>query len=304
MVVIHSQYREAGHVEVNAELCNQCGQCVTICPSGVLEVSPMGLPAPTGDSAFDCIACGHCMMVCPEGAIAVTGRGISPDDLVTLPPKEERASADALAALMAARRSVRRFKSVDVEPELLERIVEMASSAPMGIPPWDIGCVVVRGQAKVQELAGEVIDGYRGFLKLFRPWVIRLMGLIYGRTAYEQFSHFIRPLAEEYVSHYDAGKDALFYRAPAVLIFHNSPYSEATDAMVACTYAMLAAESLGLGSTMIGGAAPIMQRNKPLCRRLGIPEGNKPSIALIVGHPVYPFKKAVRRRFSHLETVE
>ena len=304
MVVIHSQYREAGHVEVDAELCNQCGQCVTICPSGVLEPSPMGLPAPTGESRFDCIACGHCMMVCPEGAIMVTGRGISPDDVVPLPPKEERASADALAALLASRRSVRRFRGMDVDPELLERIVEMASSAPMGIPPWDVGCVVVRGQAKVQELAGELIDGYRKLLKIFRPWVIGLMRVFGGRVAYDQFRHFIRPLAEEYVSNYDAGKDALFYGAPAVLIFHNSPYSEPTDAMVACTYAMLAAESLGLGSTMIGGAAPIMQRNKRLCRRLGIPEGSKPSIALIVGHPVYPFKKAVRRHFSHLGTVE
>ncbi len=73
--------------------------------------------------------------------------------------------------------------------------------------------------------------------------------------------------------------------------------------MIACTYAMLAAESLELGTTMIGGAPPILQRNRALCQQLGIPVGNKPSICLIVGHSVSPFKRAVRRHFARVDTV-
>jgi nitroreductase len=75
------------------------------------------------------------------------------------------------------------------------------------------------------------------------------------------------------------------------------------DAGIACTYAMLAAESLGLGSTIIGGAPPILQRNRALCRRLGIPDSNTPSIALILGHPAVRFQKTIRRRFAHLNTI-
>ncbi len=63
---------------------------------------------------------------------------------------------------------------------------------------------------------------------------------------------------------------------------------------------MLAAESLGLGTTMIGSAAPVIQRNKALSRRLGVPEGNTPAIALIVGHPAARFRRAIRRRFPHV----
>jgi hypothetical protein len=66
---------------------------------------------------------------------------------------------------------------------------------------------------------------------------------------------------------------------------------------------MLAAESLGLGSTMIGGAAPILQRNKSLCLKPGIPRGSTPEIALILGHPDVTFQRAVRRRFSSAEIV-
>jgi hypothetical protein len=66
---------------------------------------------------------------------------------------------------------------------------------------------------------------------------------------------------------------------------------------------MLAAESLGLGSTIIGGAPPILQRQTALCRRLGIPPGHTPAIALIVGHPATHFRNAIRRRFVHVGSI-
>jgi nitroreductase len=94
------------------------------------------------------------------------------------------------------------------------------------------------------------------------------------------------------------GRDLLFYDAPAVLLFHHSPYVDASEAMIACTYAMLAAESLGLGTTMIGAAAPIIMRKRELCQQLGIPDGNKPAIALILGYPAVHFRRGVIRRFA------
>ena len=294
MPVMHSVYREAGEVRIDRETCNQCGACARICPAEVLR-SDNGSVQIHQDSAFGCIACGHCMMVCPEGAVTVTGRGVSPEDLVDLPPKEERASADQLAGLMLSRRSVRRFSDREVDAADLKRIVDMASTAPMGIPPWDIGCVTTRGREQVQRLAGEVIKGYEGFLKIF--WLFKIMGLFWGKAQREMFTHFLRPLAETYVRGHREGHDHLFYDAPAVLTFHHSPYAETVDATIACTYAMLAAESLGLGTTIIGGAPPIMQRNKALCERLGIPAGHKPSICLIVGHPATHFRRGIRRRF-------
>ncbi len=302
MPVMHSRYREAGMVEIDAQGCVKCGKCVEICTIDVLTMTD-GRVTVRDDSAFGCVSCGHCMMVCPKGCITVTGRGVSPEDLLPLPPPEKRATADSLAALMLSRRSVRRFSDREVAAADIERIIEMAASAPMGIPPWDVGCVTVQGREKVRELAAEIIKGYEGFLKIFRPWLLSMMRPFAGKASYEQFRYFIRPLAELYVGSYRKGRDVLFYDAPAVMIFHHSPYVEVVDVTIACTYAMLAAESLGLGSTMIGGAPPILQRNKALCRKLGIPSGNKPAMTLILGHPDVKFQRAVRRRFSSVQTV-
>ena len=92
-------------------------------------------------------------------------------------------------------------------------------------------------------------------------------------------------------------RDMVFYDAPAMLLFHRSEYADHADDVIACTYAMLAAESMGLGSTIIGGAAPILQRNKVLCDKLGVPAGNNPSIVLILGYPAAKFRHTIRRRF-------
>jgi ferredoxin len=302
MTIMHSLYREPGVVAINGQTCTQCGQCAKTCPADVLTMIDGHLTV-RSDSPFGCIACGHCMMVCPEGSIAVTGRGLSPGDLIPLPPAEAKATPEALEALMKARRSVRRFTDDEVAPEVMDRIVEMATSAPMGIPPWDVGCAVVQGRQKVQKLADEIIKGYEGFLRIFKPWVLGLMRPFVRRATYEQFRHFILPLAQTLVSHHRQGRDVLFWDAPAVLIFHHSAYADPVDATIPCTYAMLAAESFGLGTTMIGSAPPVLQRNTKLSREYGIPDGNRAALVLIAGYPAVPFRRAIRRRFTSTSCV-
>lgn len=302
MAIVHSLYRDAGTPAVDPGRCTACGLCTRLCPAEVLLLDAGRVTVQP--SAFDCIACGHCMLACPSGAITVRGRGLDPADLTPLPPPAQRADSAQLAALLRARRSIRHFTQEEVAPEVLHQIVAEAALAPMGIPPWDLGVTVVVGRAKVQELAGAVIDGYRGLLRVMRPWLLTLLRPVLGTAKYQQFSSFILPLARSYVASRDAGRDTLFYDAPALLLFHASPYADTVDAAIAVTYAMLAAESRGLGSCIIGGAPPVLQRNPRLCRTLGIPVGNRPVMALIVGHPAIRFQRAVQRHFTSVTVVE
>jgi ferredoxin len=297
MSVIHSLHPEPGTVAVDQSTCGQCGRCAEVCPTEVLQFVDRRVQVHP-ESTFGCIACGQCMMVCPDGSVTVRGRGVSPDDLVDLPPRERRATAASLAALLTARRSVRRFSARDVEPDVLQQVVAMASSAPMGIPPWDVGCVVINGRDKVREVAFDVARGYQRLLKMLNPTVLAVMGPFMRANTRAQMRSFVLPLARIYVERYQRGEDVIFYGAPAVLVFHHSPYADVADAAIACTYAMLAAESLSLGTTMIGGAPPLMQRDRNLCRRLGIPAGNKPTIALILGYPAVTYRRAIARQFA------
>lgn len=297
MPIMHSLFPESGRPKVDHARCTRCEACVRICPAEVLLRNEDRIHC-RQDAPLGCIACGHCAMVCPEACITVTGRGLDPADLRPLPDPDTRASSRQLEALLFSRRSVRRFRQDDVDPSLLDQVVRAAASAPMGIPPWDIGVVCLQGRKRVQEVAAEVIEGYRKFLKIFHPWLLELLRPVIGRARYEQFRHFLLPLAGSYVAARDAGRDTLFWDAPAVLIFHASPYADAVDASIAGTYAMLSAEARGLGSTIIGGAPPLLQRNRDLCLRLGIPAGNRPVFALIVGHPAVRFLRGIQRHFT------
>lgn len=303
MAVIHSLYREPGTVTVDAATCNGCGECADICAAGVLRAVD-GRVEVRADGPFGCIGCGHCMMVCPTGSVTVTGRGLSPADLLPLPAPAERAAAAALAALLRGRRSIRRFTEREPEAGLLRQVVEEASAGPMGIPPWDVGCVIVCGRTAVDGLAANIVACYDRFRRVLRPWVLKLLRPVLGRATYEMFAGFVLPLAEEFVRQRRAGRDALFYRAPAVLLFHHSLYADPADATVLCTQAMLAAEAHGLGTTMIGSVGPILAKNRRLCRKWGIPAGHKPALALILGYPAARFRRAIRRHLVAVRLIE
>jgi nitroreductase len=248
---------------------------------------------------FGCIACAHCMMVCPTEAIAVQGRELERAALVPVPSRESNATPDQLESLMVSRRSVRRFKPDEVPRQALDRVIDAAATAPMGIPPWNVGIVAFYGRERVRELAEDTATPYRGLLRIMDNAVARrLMRTFSKRQTSQQMEGFILPLGRDIVAAHRNGGDKVLYDAPAALLFHTSPYADESDAAIACTYAMLTAEAAGLGTTMIGCASPALARRKPLLARYGLPPGNLPRIILILGYPAVHFHRAIRRQFA------
>ncbi len=58
---------------------------------------------------------------------------------------------------------------------------------------------------------------------------------------------------------------------------------------------MLAAVSLGLGTTIIGMVAPVVENSKELRTRYGIPKDHRVLTSLILGYPKYRFRQGIRR---------
>ncbi|ABQ26614.1 nitroreductase family protein [Geotalea uraniireducens] len=300
MGVISSLGDAPGNPVIDRNSCTACGACAAICPLEVLTQTATGI-AIDNAAMFGCIACGQCMMVCPAHCISVTGRRLHPDDIVDLPMLESRADADQLAALLLARRSIRKFTGDDVPRLVIDQVLAVAATAPMGIPPWEVGVTVFHGRDKVAELARDTADSYRGFLKLFDNAAMKqLSRLFMKKSVWQQFQSFILPLGRILVKGKERGTDYVFYNAPAALMFHSSPYCDSADAIIACTYAMIAAESLGLGTCMIGCSAPVVGRRRDLLKKYGLPEGNSPKIILIMGYHASPHRKAIRRSFQSL----
>ncbi|MCC6932895.1 MAG: nitroreductase family protein [Deltaproteobacteria bacterium] len=105
------------------------------------------------------------------------------------------------------------------------------------------------------------------------------------------------PLGRIIVSKHDKGKDVVLYDAPLALIFYHSQYTDEADTFIACSYASIAAEALGLGTCMIGCVAPVIQRDKKLLLKYDIPPGHRPAIVMIIGSPKYRFTRFLQRSF-------
>jgi nitroreductase len=96
------------------------------------------------------------------------------------------------------------------------------------------------------------------------------------------------------------------YRAPVVILFlgDRNGLSYDQNAVLVTQTAMLAAHSLGLGSTMIGLVPPIVERSRALRERWGIAENQAVLAAIVVGYPAVTFVRIQRRRLASVRYVQ
>lgn len=295
MGIPYSGGTDSRHPVIDATACGRCGKCAAICPSGCLAVAEREI-AIDRKASIGCIGCGHCMMVCPNSAITVTGRRAEHHRLVDLPPVSHRATADQFEAMLLARRSVRKFADREVPRELINRVLRMAATAPMGLPPSDVGAVVFHGKDKVRDLAFEAIDVYAGLMKMLDHPAGRFLSRFWmSKVKRELMYNALIPLGHALVEAKARGEDLALYGAPAAILFHASPYADGADVHIVCTYAMLAAESLGLGGTMIGCVPGPLAHRKDILAKYGIPADHSLGAALILGYPGTTFARTIQR---------
>ncbi|HRY12477.1 MAG TPA: nitroreductase family protein [Syntrophomonadaceae bacterium] len=284
-------------ITLATEKCNDCGICAEVCKGAPLIMIDGRLEIEE-PRFFGCIGCGHCMCVCPQECIQINGRDMQPADVIPLPGTDKRADYQQLYDLILSRRSVRNFRDRLVEPEIIDKITAAVATAPMGLPPSDVEILVFDTPAKVQEFAADLIAVMKKSRWLFSPLFSVLMRPFLGREYIESVNSFIRPALDIFIEEIAKGHDYLLYNAPLAMYFHCSPYADPADPLVAATYAMLAAESLGLGSCMIGTPAYFIKYSKDLKQKYNLPRKNQPGIVVIFGYPRIRFRKALRRRLA------
>jgi nitroreductase len=231
--------------------------------------------------------------------VTVVGRDLSPDDVLDLPGPDARASYEQLLALLSHRRSVRRFTAREVEPEIVERLLDAASTAPMGVPPSEVGVLVLEGREKVSAYAAEATAWISSAGRWMRP-VLPLMRPFLRRDDYVMFRDFVLPAARIYAEKAETGTDWLMYDAPLAMIFYGTGINDPADPYIPATLAVVAAESLGLGSCMLGFAGYPLFYSKKARWRHGLPDRVRPGVAVIFGYASVQPTHGIARRFSRV----
>ena len=279
---------------VDLETCRGDSICADVCPENVLEMVE-GKAATVERREEFCILCGQCVAVCPTGSIQMSR--LAGEAFRELP--EAPFGYGEFHDFLKRRRSIRVFKNRPVASEAIEKILAAAATAPMGFPPHSTAVVVVNRRDELDFLLKELVDDYDRTAKaLSNPVGRALVRLAAGAEDYLNLKDHILAIMKLANEEYRRdGTDRYMYHAPALLLFHGNRWamSYVENAHLVCHHAMLAAVSLGLGTTIIGLIPPIVDRSKTLRERYGIPKDNKVLTALIVGHPKYKYKKSIHR---------
>lgn len=301
MSIPTTRTKEPAEIKIFPERCNGCGLCVEVCKDFDLMMQD-GKVIVSDKSLFGCIGCGHCMAICPTDAIEIWGRTLSPNDLFILPKEENCASYDEQLSILQRRRSIRDYREKSIDPELTEKILLAARSAPMGLPPSDVNILVFDTKEKSFEFVRDFCEFLKSMKWFFSNWFLNLMKPFWSKENNEMFRSFLGPLYKIYTESTDKGINFVTYNAPLTIYFYGTPYSDSADPIIAATYAMTAAQSLGLGSCMIGGIHPFIQKGKTaekFRKKWGIRHKSPGGIFVIFGYPKYHFHKGIKRTFAN-----
>jgi len=300
MAIPTTRTKENAEIRIELTKCSGCGSCVSVCKAFNLVIIDKKV-ALSSTNQFGCIGCGHCMAICTTGTIKIIGREISPEDLFELPPKEIMASYEQLLGIFQGRRSIREFKDREIKPEIVEKILNASVTAPMGIPPSDVNILVLNGVEKTRAFAKDFSKYLKGMKYLTSDLFLAVMRPIWGKENDETFRGFMKPLFDIYINKMENGENYINYDAPLAMYFYGSPYSDPADPIVAATYSMIAAETLGLGTVMLGAVHPFIQNGRKaekFRRDHKIKYKSKEGLFVAFGYPAVKYTKGIKRTFA------
>ncbi|WP_319779631.1 nitroreductase family protein [Maridesulfovibrio sp.] len=268
---------------VDKDLCVQCGLCAQDCFFGLIELDTY----PRIKDEQKCFECQHCLAVCPAGAISILGN--SPEDCTPL--KGNMPGEDEVATLIKGRRSVRSYDPEPLEPERIQKLLDVAWHAPTGVNSRCVHITLMDDPESIKKFSKEVhsrldsaIDkGVSDF-----PYLVDLFKMISKRMKEE-------------------GVDILFRDAPHLIIVSapQSVPSRIGDMTIFLSYFELMAHSMKIGTLWNGLLKRVVESIFPdMKAKLGIPEDHDLGYAMLFGTPAVKYPRTVERGSARVRRVE
>ncbi|NVN93365.1 MAG: nitroreductase family protein [Desulfuromonadales bacterium] len=270
--------------KVNHQTCTKCGQCIADCLATIISMGEDG-PFIVPEKEASCYRCQHCFTVCPTGSISIFG--LDPEK--SLPLSDNLPDALQMELLIKGRRAVRQYKPENLEPEVMQRLLEVTSHAPTGRNDRQLRFTVVDDRDTLAKLREEVMNG------LGR--IIREKSLPKGREFF----------ADMYRAWEDNGIDILFRGAPHLLMI-SAPSGTATplqDCLIAMTTFELFAQTLGVGTVWDGLVKWAICDLMPEFRsRLGVPEDHTIGYVMVFGKPAVHYARTAQRETAQIHRID
>ncbi len=260
---------------IDENLCIQCGLCAKDCPVKIISLES-GFPAIATEKEERCMQCQHCLAVCPKGALSILGN----NPANSLPLKDSLPDPEQLETLMKGRRTVRQYRDENLDPALIEKLLNVARHAPTGVNMDQVRYFVIDNKDALTVFRNEV---YTALAEL-----VAAGKLPENRS---RFADIAKVWQEKRV-------DVLFRGAPHIVVTAapKKGVCSAADCMIALSYFELYAQSMGVGTVWNGLMTWTLDELIPsLQRRLGIPDDYLLGYVMAFGKPAVKYPRTVDR---------
>lgn len=278
---------------INKNTCISCGICQASCPSALaIEEGEEGLFI----HQDACIKCGHCAALCPNDSI--TNNGEKLDELlpISLDPNQ-------LHQLILAKRSVRKYQQKVIPETVLADIINVIEYSATASNNRSMQLSVLQGN-EVSSSSNLLASKMLKQMKLLANPIVNLLLSAKVPRAYRKPT-FVNKMIATMESTMKGEQDRLFFYAPVVMVL-SYPKSQGmfgrTNCAIAATQAMLYANSLGIGSCMIG-FAEMLAKNKEVAKSLKIPQKHSTGMVFTLGYTAEQYKRLPVRN-SMLKVVD
>jgi nitroreductase/NAD-dependent dihydropyrimidine dehydrogenase PreA subunit len=285
----------SGYITIDEELCTLCGQCEEVCC--VYNVLGKGEDVINIVKPEWCNLCGHCVGICPVDAIIVGA-----DEPMPL-PKGKAVTPEQMMVHIRSRRSVRHYKEEPVPRELIEQVIDAGRFAPTGANFQGIHYIVVEDPKKIDTMREKVL----AFLEVQVPqWESQAKALEEEGipiTDERRRGAVVRASMRNLLEKTKKGHDRIFYDAPVVILLHGlseSPVNkDNADLMAMCM--LLMAESLGLGTCLMGLLNFTAVVDETLRELIDLPGDHQVFASFVMGYPRLEFGKAPGRKPARIK---
>ncbi len=277
-------------VTIDKELCVLCGECVNMCLGKILEDNETEIVVA---KPLWCNQCGQCVAVCPVDAIMV-----GKEEPMPLNRKDLIVTPEQLQYLIRSRRSTRHYLSTPVPREALEQIINAGRYAPTGGNMQNISVTTVTDAKTIEMIKQKAADSLERRTSLWESLAEKNEKEGTPIPAEYKVRVETRDRYRNLLNLYNhQKKDVVLHNAPVFIALHGDPngVTAKDNADLIAMNMMLMAETMGLGTCLIGFVFAAAAEDASLRQLLGVPEGHQILTDFVLGYPNVKFGKAPGR---------
>ena len=206
---------------------------------------------------------------------------------------------DTLVALMCSRRSCRSFTSAPPDLALLKDLARIGTTAPSGTNCQEWQFVLLPSRSDVVALGEQVARFYKELnRKAANPLYRFAARLFAGNQLENYYNRYFSSVQRGISDWYEKGIDRLFHGAPAAIIVvaDSSSSCPQEDALLATQNILLAAESMGLATCLIGFVVEAARREGKIPKLLGLTESEQIYSVIACGYSSVCFQRFTGRK--------